>query len=125
MSVTRHITAILFVGLVLTACTKSQQRRQEMDRRWQALKEKQERELLQAQQELTTTDSLLQIAEAELQRQEEEVAAHKMQLKATSDELTRLTRARIYCDSLRVQANVQGAKIRYIRQKKREIDDRH
>lgn len=80
----------------------------------------QEIELKAAQDELAKTDSLLQIANKELEALQKEVDNHKATLKATSEELTRLTRTRIWRDSIRTQFETLGAKIRYIHQKQEE-----
>ena len=85
-----------------------------------ALKLHQEIELKAAQDELAKTDSLLQIANKELEALQKEVDNHKAALKATSEELTRLTRTRIRRDSIRTQFETLGAKIRYIHQKQEE-----
>lgn len=85
-----------------------------------ALKLHQEIELKAAQDELVKTDSLLQIANKELEDLQKEVDNHKASLKATSEELTRLTRTRIWRDSIRTQFETLGAKIRYIHQKQEE-----
>ena len=77
-------------------------------------------ELKAAQDELAKTDSLLQIANKELEALQKEVDNHKAALKATSEELTRLTRTRIWRDSIRTQFETLGAKIRYIHQKQEE-----
>ena len=77
----------------------------------------QEIELKAAQDELAKTDSLLQIANKELEALQKEVDNHKAALKATPEELTRLTRTRIWRDSIRTQFETLGAKIRYIHQK--------
>jgi len=85
-----------------------------------ALKLHQEIELKAAQNELAVTDSLLQIANQELDALQKQVDQHKKALKATPEELTRLTMTRIRRDSIRTQFETLGAKIRYIRQKQKE-----
>ena len=85
-----------------------------------ALKLHQEIELKAAQNELAVTDSLLQIANQELDALQKQVDQHKKALKATPEELTRLTMTRIRRDSIRTQFETPGAKIRYIRQKQKE-----
>ena len=52
----------------------------------------------------------------------EKVEADKAALKATPEELTQLTRMRIWRDSIRTQFETLGAKIHYIRQKQKETD---
>ena len=85
-----------------------------------ALKLHQEIELKAAQDELLRTDSLLQLANVELETLQKQVDEHKNALKATPEELTLLTRTRIRRDSIRTQAETLGAKIRYIHQKQKE-----
>lgn len=85
-----------------------------------ALKLHQEIELKAAQNELAVTDSLLQIANQELDALQKQVDQHKKALKATPEELTRLTMTRIRRDSIRTQFETLGAKIRYIRQKQKK-----
>ena len=85
-----------------------------------ALKLHQDVELKIAQQELASTDSLLVLANRELTALQQEVDTHKAALKATAEELTRLTRARMHRDSIRTQFEALGMKIRYIRQKQKE-----
>jgi len=80
----------------------------------------QEVELRIAQQEMTRTDSLLQLANRELDSLQQAVDAHKKALKATPEELTLLTQTRIRRDSIRTQFETLGAKIRYIHQKQKE-----
>lgn len=85
-----------------------------------ALKLHQDVELKIAQQELARVDSMLVLANRELEALQQEVDAHKTALKATSEELTRLTRTRMHRDSVRTQYEALGMKIRYIRQKQKE-----
>lgn len=87
-----------------------------------ALKLHQEIELEAAQDELAQTDSSLQIANQKLESMREKVEADKAALKATPEELTQLTRMRIWRDSIRTQFETLGAKIHYIRQKQKETD---
>lgn len=85
-----------------------------------ALKLHQEIELKAAEDELASTDSLLQAANRELDALQKQVDQHKKALKATPEELTLLTRTRIRRDSIRTQHETLGAKIHYIRQKQKE-----
>lgn len=91
-----------------------------VDARKGALKLHQEIELKTAQLEMAKTDSLLQLANKELEEMQKEVDKHKAALKATPEELTLLTRTRIKRDSIRTQFETLGAKIRYIHQKQKE-----
>lgn len=80
----------------------------------------QEIELKAAQDEMARTDSLLQIANKELETMQKEVEEHKAALKATPEELTALTRMRMRRDSIRTQFETLGMKISYIHQKQKE-----
>lgn len=91
--------------------------------RKEALKLHQEIELKAAQEEMTRTDSLLQLANKKLEALQKEVEEHKAALKATPEELTLLTRTRIWRDSIRTQFETLGAKIHYIRQKQKEAEN--
>ena len=87
-----------------------------------ALKLYQEIELKAAQNELVRTDSLLKIANQKLISIQTKVESDKASLKATPEELTLLTRTRIWRDSIRTQFETLGAKIHYIRQKQKEAE---
>ena len=91
-----------------------------VDARKGALKLHQEIELKAAQDEMAKTDSLLQLANEELEELQKKVDKHKAALKATPEELTLLTRTRMKRDSIRTQFETLGAKIRYIHQKQEE-----
>ena len=117
---------VLFLGLcavmmVTVACTDNS-RRQEIEQRKAALRHKQDSTLLASQQELAWVDSALVATKAEYERMKVEVEKHKVELRATADELTALTRLRVKRDSLQVQWDVLGAKIKYIRLKQAEMD---
>ena len=85
-----------------------------------ALRLHQDVELKIAQQELRHTDSMLVLANRELEALQQQVDAHKAALTATAEELTSLTRTRMRRDSIRTQYEALGMKIRYIRQKQNE-----
>ena len=110
---------IVLATTLLIACGETDTRK-EINRRKAALKEKQETELKKAQDELLRTDSLLQIANLELDSLQQKVEKDKKTLKATPEELTLLTRTRIKRDSIRTQAETLGMKIRYIHKKQKE-----
>ena len=118
----KHIILVLSAALMLMACGETKTR-QEINRRKAALKEHQATELKRAQDELRATDSLLQIANRELATMQQQVDEHKAALKATAEELTALTRMRMRRDSIRTQFETLGMKIRYIRQKQKEVKD--
>ena len=80
-------------------------------------------ELKIAQQELARTDSMLVLANRELEARQQQVDAHKAALKATAEELTLLTETRMKRDSIRTQYEALGLKIRYIRKKQKETQE--
>ncbi len=88
-----------------------------------ALKLHQDVELKIAQQELARTDSMLVLANRELEARQQQVDAHKAALKATAEELTLLTETRMKRDSIRTQYEALGLKIRYIRKKQKETQE--
>jgi hypothetical protein len=88
-----------------------------------ALKLHQDVELKIAQQELAHTDSMLVLANRELEARQQQVDAHKAALKATAEELTLLTKTRMKRDSIRTQYEALGLKIRYIRKKQKEMQE--
>lgn len=88
-----------------------------------ALRLHQDVELKATQEELKQTDSLLILANRELEALQKQVDAHKASLTATADELTLLTRTRIRRDSIRTSYETLGAKIRYIRKRQKEATD--
>ena len=85
-----------------------------------ALRLHQDVELKIAQQELARTDSVLVVVNRQLDSLQQQVDAHKAALKATAEELTKLTLTRIRRDSVRTRFEALGMKIRYIRQKQKE-----
>lgn len=88
-----------------------------------ALRLHQQVELKAAQEELLRADSLLVLANRELETLQKQVDAHKATLTATADELTLLTMTRMRRDSIRTLYETLGAKIRYIRKKQKEVTD--
>ncbi len=88
-----------------------------------ALRLHQQVELKAAQEELLQADSLLVLANRELETLQKQVDAHKATLTATADELTLLTMTRMRRDSIRTLYETLGAKIRYIRKKQKEVTD--
>ena len=110
----KKIILPLLAILILTACGESSTRK-EIARRKAALEEKQQTELLKAQEELRRTDSLLLIVEKDLAAMTPEVEAHKKALKATPEELTALTRLRVHRDSIRTslsELNLNSAQLK-------------
>ena len=68
-------------------------------------------------------DSLLVLANRELETLQKQVDAHKATLTATAEELTLLTMTRMRRDSIRTLYETLGAKIRYIRKKQKEVTE--
>ena len=91
-----------------------------IDARKNALRLGWEIELKEAQDELATTDSLLQLVQHDYDQQQAKVEKDKANLKATPEELTMLTRTRMKRDSLRTQCEMLGVKIRYIHKKQED-----
>ena len=112
---------ILMAALWLAGCGETKTRK-EINRRKAELKQHQETELKRAQEELRLTDSLLQLANTELETLQKQVEADKLALKATAEELTLWTQTRIRRDSIRTQFEALGMKIRYIRKKQKEVE---
>lgn len=92
-----------------------------IDIRKQALKLYQDVELQQAQETLAMTDSVLEIVKKDYERQKIEVEKKKSELRATPEELTRLTKTRVLRDSLQTEFEMLCAKIRYIHKKQKEL----
>ena len=115
----RNVLLAILVAILITACGETNTRK-EINRRKAALVEKQKTELKKAQDELWRTDSLLQLANKELEAMTKEVEEHKKALKATPEELTALTKLRVKRDSIRTQYEALGLKIRYIKKKSEE-----
>ena len=91
---------IILVALLLTACGNRREAEKEALRQ-EVRKQFFASELVKAQRQLARTDSLLQLAEA--------------------DADTFNVAKRILLDSLKLEADVQGAKIRYIHKKHKEM----
>ena len=91
---------IILVALLLMACGNRREAEKEALRQ-EVRKQFFASELVKAQRQLARTDSLLQLAEA--------------------DADTFNVAKRILLDSLKLEADVQGAKIRYIHKKQKEM----
>ncbi len=91
---------VLFVAVCLTACGNKHEQQKEALRH-EIRTQYYERELVKAQAALAHTDSLLQIVEADMD--------------------TLNVEKRIRLDSLKHAADVQGAQIRYIHKKQKEL----
>lgn len=90
-----------------------------IEARKQALTLQQNIELKRSQEELVVLDSLLQAVKLDYENQKQKVEKDKEQLKATPEELTRLTKTRVKRDSLQTRFDVLLAKVRYIHQKQK------
>ena len=90
-----------------------------VEARKQALTLQQNIELKRSQEELVVLDSLLQAVKLDYENQKQKVEKDKEQLKATPEELTRLTKTRVKRDSLQTRFDVLLAKVRYIHQKQK------
>lgn len=90
-----------------------------IEARKQALTLQQNIELKRSQEELVVLDSLLQAVKFDYENQKQKVEKDKEQLKATPEELTRLTKTRVKRDSLQTRFDVLLAKVRYIHQKQK------
>ena len=90
-----------------------------IEARKQALTLQQNIELKRSQEGLVVLDSLLQAVKLDYENQKQKVEKDKEQLKATPEELTRLTKTRVKRDSLQTRFDVLLAKVRYIHQKQK------
>lgn len=91
-----------------------------IDARKKALRLQQDIELKRSQEELAVLDSTLQTVKQDYEQQRVKVEQDKLELKATAEELTRLTKTRVRRDSLQTRFDALCAKIRYIHQKQKE-----
>lgn len=91
-----------------------------IETRRQALKLYQDIELKRSQEELALVDSALQVVKRDYEQQRAQVEADKQALRATPEELTRLTKTRVRRDSLQTRFDVLCGKIRYIHKKQKE-----
>jgi len=112
------IAFILITAGVCLSCSKS--RRAEIEQRKAALVHKQDSALAEAQQRLAVVDSLLEVAKAEHDRQHDFVMSNSTKFNDQSPEVLRLNQLRAHRDSLQVEWQTLGAKIKYIRKVKSE-----
>lgn len=106
----------LFATSVSMSCA-DKSRRAEIEQRKEALVHKQDSALAEAQQRLAVVDSMLEATKAEHDRQHEWVMANSTKLNGNSPEVLRLNQLRAHRDSLQVEWETLGAKIKYIRKK--------
>ena len=108
---------LALVGITLTGCA-DKSRRAEIEQRKAVLISKQDSALAEAQQRLGVVDSLLEVAKREHDRQYELVMRGSTKYNERSPEVLRLNRLRQHRDSLQVEWETLGAKIRYIKKVK-------
>lgn len=116
MKYTLHILVFFWVVSLFSACA-DKSRRAEIDARKAALKQKQDSSLVDAQQRLAVVDSLLEVAKAEHDSLHAWVMSNSTKLKEQSPEVVKLNELRTRRDSLQVEWETLGAKIKYIRKK--------
>lgn len=92
-----------------------------IETRKQALRLQQNIELKRSQEELAVVDSTLQAVRHDYEYQRQKVEKDKLELRATPEELTMLTKTRVRRDSLQTRFNTLCAKIRYIHKKQKEL----
>lgn len=114
--VTSAIALFLVVAVAMGCTDKS--RRAEIEQRKEALVQKQDSALAEAQQRLAWVDSALEATKAEHDRQHEWVMANSTKLKDNSPEVLKLNQLRAHRDSLQAEWETLGAKIKYIRKLK-------
>lgn len=110
------------ITMLISACG-SNSRRAEIEARKEALKHKQDSTLAATQLELARVDSLLEIVKAEHDQHHQWVMEHSTKLNDQSPEVVKLNQLRSRRDSLQVQWETLGAKIKYIRKKQKENHD--
>ena len=109
---------LMAAGVCLGCADKS--RRSEIEQRKAALVHKQDSALAEAQARLAVVDSMLEATKAEHDRQHEYVMSHSTKLNDSSPEVQKLNQLRAHRDSLQVEWQTLGAKIKYIRKKQSE-----
>lgn len=114
-----YFIGFLLVATLLAGCA-DKSRRAEIDQRKAALVAKQDSALAEAQQRLAVVDSMLEQSKVAYEKQHEWVMAHSTKLKDDSPEVLELNRLRSHRDSLQVEWQTLGAKIKYIRRVKSE-----
>lgn len=92
-----------------------------IETRRRALRLQQDIELKRSQEELALVDSALQAVKHDYEYQKQKVEKDKVELRATPEELTMLTKTRVRRDSLQTRFDVLCGKIRYIHKKQKEL----
>lgn len=111
------IYAISLFAISVSMSCADKSRRAEIEQRKEALVHKQDSALAEAQQRLALVDSMLEATKVEHDQQHEWVMANSTKLKDNSPEVLRLNQLRARRDSLQVEWETLGAKIKYIRKK--------
>lgn len=106
-------------GIILTGCA-DKSRRAEIEQRKAALVQKQDSALADAQARLAVVDSMLEATKVAHDRQSAFVMENSTKLNDHSPEVLELNRLRQHRDSLQVEWETLGAKIKYIRKKQQE-----
>ena len=119
----KRLSSFLWVSisvlLLFTACGPKS-RRAEIEQRKIALKQKQDSTLQATQQQLALVDSALEVAKIEHEQLHKWVMEHSTKLNDHSPEVKKLNQLRAHRDSLQVEWETLGAKIKYIRKKQEE-----
>ena len=111
----KQIVFFSAVLMLLCGCS-NHSRRSEIEARKAALVHKQDSTLTATQHELAATDSMMEAVKREHAELHQWVMSHATALNEKSPEVMRLNALRARLDSLQVQWQTLGAKIKYIRQ---------
>lgn len=116
--------AIIIISILvatLSACeSKHQSMQREIASRKAALKQHQDSALNASEKDVQKLDQLLQKANRDYAKMKAEADAAHAAGTATAEQLTNVTRMRLYRDSLQTAFDVQCAKIKYIRKRQKE-----
>ncbi len=121
----RHLILIVLGLLSMAGCSSNLKKENEalqaeIAERREALQQHQQQSLEQAQRELATTDSLLEVVSRSHDDLHEWVMAHATELNDQSSEVVRLNLLRQQRDSLKERFEVLAETIKYIRKKQKE-----
>lgn len=111
-----YLTAFAAASLVLLASCQSS-RRKEIEQRKAALEQKVSDELLRAQAELASVDTMLERVQGEYSELKAKVDADRANLCATEDDLRRVNLLRKKRDSLQVRFEACSEEIKAIHRK--------
>ena len=123
MRIMKRLSSLLWVftaALLLFMACGPKSRRDEIEQRKAALKQKQDSTLQATQQQLAQVDSALEAAKIEHDQLHKWVMEHSTKLNNHSPEVEKLNQLRAHRDSLQVEWETLGAKIKYIRKKQEE-----